>query len=471
MNLLQLSLSNLSLSPLSTAVNILLLSLGTGSIAILLIATHLLSAALIRDAADIDLVVGAKGSPLQLVLSGLYHADIPTGNIRLSEARTWMEHPMVESAIPLSLGDSHKGFRIVGTNEDYVDIYDGQLAEGKLPSNLLEIAIGSSVSKATGLSLGATFAGQHGLDGAGHAHDEDSYTVVGIFEASDTVLDRLLITTLESVWLVHGESRPNSETYDTTQTNRPRENEDVHADAEAEASEAMLDDHHENEHVKHQHQHEHEHEHEDEDEDEHEDELISEYDGDRERQTTAYAEAQAITVLLIKYATPIAAITLPRKINDESALQAASPAYEITRLLQVIGIGIGWLQAFAAILVASAVLSIFAALYASLKARRNDLAVLRCLGATRSELFMLLLFEGVILTTAGIVFGLIAAHGGIELAAIALGDAQNFPFTGFVWAPTEFVLVGGLLAAGVLSSLIPSWQAYSTDVPRTLALS
>ena len=467
MNLLQLSLSNLSLSPLSTAVNILLLSLGTGSIAILLIATHLLSAALIRDAADIDLVVGAKGSPLQLVLSGLYHADIPTGNIRLSEARTWMEHPMVESAIPLSLGDSHKGFRIVGTNEDYVDIYDGQLAEGKLPSNLLEIAIGSSVSKATGLSLGATFAGQHGLDGAGHAHDEDSYTVVGIFEASDTVLDRLLITTLESVWLVHGESRPNSETYDTTQTNRPRENEDVHADAEAEASEAMLDDHHENEHVKHQH----EHEHEDEDEDEHEDELISEYDGDRERQTTAYAEAQAITVLLIKYATPIAAITLPRKINDESALQAASPAYEITRLLQVIGIGIGWLQAFAAILVASAVLSIFAALYASLKARRNDLAVLRCLGATRSELFMLLLFEGVILTTAGIVFGLIAAHGGIELTAIALGDAQNFPFTGFVWAPTEFVLVGGLLAAGVLSSLIPSWQAFSTDVPRTLALS
>ena len=463
MNLLQLSLSNLSLSPLSTAVNILLLSLGTGSIAILLIATHLLSAALIRDAADIDLVVGAKGSPLQLVLSGLYHADIPTGNIRLSEARTWMEHPMVESAIPLSLGDSLKGFRIVGTNEDYVDIYDGQLAEGKLPSNLLEIAIGSSVSKATGLSLGATFAGQHGLDGAGHAHDEDSYTVVGIFEASDTVLDRLLITTLESVWLVHGESRPNSETYDSTQTNRPREHEDVHADAEAEASEAMLEDHHENEHVKHQHQHEHEHG--------HEDELISEYDGDRERQTTAYAEAQEITVLLVKYATPIAAITLPRKINDESALQAASPAYEITRLLQVIGIGIGWLQAFAAILVASAVLSIFAALYASLKARRNDLAVLRCLGATRSELFMLLLFEGVILTTAGIVFGLIAAHGGIELAAIALGDAQNFPFTGFVWAPTEFVLVGGLLAAGVLSSLIPSWQAYSTDVPRTLALS
>ncbi|MBT3899573.1 MAG: ABC transporter permease, partial [Gammaproteobacteria bacterium] len=323
MNLLQLSLANLLLSPLSTAVNILLLSLGTGSIAILLIATHLLSAALIRDAADIDLVVGAKGSPLQLVLSGLYHADIPTGNIRLSDAKTWTEHPMVESAIPLALGDSHQGFRIVGTNEDYVDIYDGQLAEGKLPSNPLEIAIGSSVSKATGFSLGATFAGQHGLDGAGHAHDEDSYTVVGIFEASDTVLDRLLITTLESVWLVHGESRPNSETYDTTQTNRPHDHEDVHAhaDADAEASEAMLDDHDEGGHVEHQHEDQHQHE----------DESSSEYDGDQEKQATVHAEAQEITVLLVKYATPIAAITLPRKINDESALQAASPAYEITR--------------------------------------------------------------------------------------------------------------------------------------------
>ena len=144
----------------------------------------------------------------------------------------------------------------------------------------LEIAIGSSVSKATGFSLGATFAGQHGLDGAGHAHDEDSYTVVGIFEASDTVLDRLLITTLESVWLVHGESRPNSETYDTTQTNRPHEHEDVHAhahahaDAEAEASEAMLDDHDEGGHAEHQHEDQHQHE----------DESSSEYDGDQEKQ-------------------------------------------------------------------------------------------------------------------------------------------------------------------------------------------
>ncbi|MFT5102346.1 MAG: putative ABC transport system permease protein, partial [Planctomycetaceae bacterium] len=83
MSLLRLSLANLAMSPLTTAVNILLLTLGTASIAILLIAAHQLTTTLTRDAADIDLVIGAKGSPLQLILSGVYHADVPPGNIPL----------------------------------------------------------------------------------------------------------------------------------------------------------------------------------------------------------------------------------------------------------------------------------------------------------------------------------------------------------------------------------------------------
>ena len=176
-----------------------------------------------------------------------------------------------------------------------------------------------------------------------------------------------------------------------------------------------------------------------------------------------------MTVVLVKYASPLAALSLPREINSESALQAASPAFEITRLLQIVGIGIGWLQAFAFILLASAALSIFAALYSSLKARRHDLAVLRCLGATRSELFLLLFFEGLVLTSAGILVGLIAAHGGLELAGQWLGDTQNIVLTGLVWAPTEYILVASLVGAGFLTSLLPAAQAFSTDVARTLA--
>ncbi|MFT7305362.1 MAG: hypothetical protein ACI9P7_000622 [Candidatus Azotimanducaceae bacterium] len=107
-------------------------------------------------------------------------------------------------------------------------------------------------------------------------------------------------------------------------------------------------------------------------------------------------------MVLLKYSSTLAALSLPREINEEAGLQAASPAFEITRLLQRFGIGLCWLKAFAALLVASAALSIFAALYASLKARRLDLAVLRCLGATRWELFLVLFVEGLVLTIAGI---------------------------------------------------------------------
>jgi putative ABC transport system permease protein len=150
-------------------------------------------------------------------------------------------------------------------------------------------------------------------------------------------------------------------------------------------------------------------------------------------------------------------------------LQSASPAFEITRLLQIVGVGIGWLQTFAGVLLASAALSIFAALYSSLKARRHDLAVLRCLGASRWELFYLIFTEGLVLTTAGIITGLMVAHGGLEIAGHWLADNQQIPLTGWVWAPTEFLLIAGLFLAGVLTAFIPAWQAFTTDVAKTLS--
>jgi putative ABC transport system permease protein len=218
-----------------------------------------------------------------------------------------------------------------------------------------------------------------------------------------------------------------------------------------------------------------------EDKDHHHDEAEHNFDDGLEHATNEYDEHEPhqednadhngkdITVLLVKYASPLAAISLPRDINAESALQAASPAFEITRLLQIVGIGIGWLQAFAGILLASAAVSIFAALYASLKARRHDLAVLRCLGASRSELFYLIFVEGVVLTTVGIFGGLIVAHGGLELVGNWLANSQQISLTGWVWAPTEFLLVVALLIAGFLTALIPAWQAFSTDVAKTLS--
>ncbi|MAM81282.1 MAG: hypothetical protein CMP89_11050 [Gammaproteobacteria bacterium] len=138
-------------------------------------------------------------------------------------------------------------------------------------------------------------------------------------------------------------------------------------------------------------------------------------------------------------------------------------------MLQIVGIGLNWLNAFAGVLILSAALSIFAALYASLRARRHDLAVMRCLGATRGELFYLLFIEGLTLTVLGIAIGLCFAHGGMELLGNWLGDGQGLTISGWAWAQEEFVLIAGLLVTGSLTALLPAWQAYQTDVSRTLS--
>ena len=163
------------------------------------------------------------------------------------------------------------------------------------------------------------------------------------------------------------------------------------------------------------------------------------------------------------------AVTLPRQINTTSNLLAAAPAMEVSRVLQLIGVGLDGLRAFAWLLIVSAALSIFAALYGSLRSRRGDIAMLRCLGATRWELFFALLLEGFLLTLMGVLLGFLAGHVLVEVLGTWLEQSRGVSFTGFVWLPTETALVLGLFVVGVAAAAIPAIQAYRTDVARTLA--
>src|SRR5688572_401923 len=108
-----------------------------------------------RDARGIDLVVGAKGSPMQLILAGIYHLDAPTGNIPLAAAQALARHRLVRKAMPLALGDSWKGFRIVGAGHEYVQHYGAQLQTGRLWEKSLEAVLGAEVAARTGLGVGA----------------------------------------------------------------------------------------------------------------------------------------------------------------------------------------------------------------------------------------------------------------------------------------------------------------------------
>ena len=203
MNLSTISFAYLRARPLATALNLLLLALGIATITLLLLATAQLEERMGRDARGIDMVAGAKGSPMQLVLSSVFHLDAPTGNIPLDDALALSRHAAVKKAIPLALGDSFQGHRIVGTNHDYPAHYAAQVAAGRLWSAPMEAVLGAEVAAGARLAVGATFAGAHGLAAGGDAHDEEPFKVVGVLAPTGSVLDRLVLTSVESVWEIH----------------------------------------------------------------------------------------------------------------------------------------------------------------------------------------------------------------------------------------------------------------------------
>lgn len=203
MNVLTLSWRYLWSRPLATVLNLLLLTLGLASMAFVLITQDQVDRAFERDLQGIDAVVGAKGSPMQLILSGVFHIDVPTGNIPLDAFRQLQQHPQVAQAIPLSLGDNLNGFRIVGTTSDYVALYAAAVSEGQIWTQAMQAVLGAQVARSTRLAVGNSFVGAHGLGHGGAVHGDAHYTVTGVLAPCGCVLDRLVLTATESVWKVH----------------------------------------------------------------------------------------------------------------------------------------------------------------------------------------------------------------------------------------------------------------------------
>lgn len=203
MNITRLSWQNLLSNPLNTILCLLLMTLGVGIISLVLLLNNEIEQQLQKNVKGIDMVVGAKGSPLQLILSSVYHIDNPNGNISLKEVEKLQKNPMVKSSIPLSFGDTYNGFRIVGTSYDYPKLYQAKLKEGRLWTKALEVVVGSAAAEINNLKIGDSFHGSHGLIEGGEVHDQFSYEVVGILEPSNSTIDKLILTNTESIWKVH----------------------------------------------------------------------------------------------------------------------------------------------------------------------------------------------------------------------------------------------------------------------------
>lgn len=412
MNLLKLSWSYLQKKKLNTFLNTLLLAFGVGIIIFLLLVLHQAEEKLRNNAQGIDYVIGAKGSPLQLILNAIYHMDSPTGNIPLAEANAIARNKrMVKRAIPLALGDSYKAYRIVGTTHEYVDFYKGKIAQGKLWQKNFEVTIGATVAKKLGLKVGSKFNSAHGLeDDEDLAHKEHAFVVTGILQRSNTVVDRLVLTNIESVWEVHGQH-----------------NDEKHAH-EADSN----------------HKEEEEH-------------------------PFVKKKEKEITAMLIQRRSNMAIVMIPAIANRSDKIQAVSPAREYLNLLENIGIGADVLQYFAYIIIGIAGLSIFIALYNALKEREYDLAIMRTLGATRFKLFIHIILEGALLASVGAALGFLLGHGAVELTGQMMSDSSQMSLTGWQWLPAELGVIVLVLGVALVAALIPAIQIYRIDISKTLS--
>ncbi|MFN4146828.1 MAG: ABC transporter permease [Runella sp.] len=408
MNLFKISWANLKEKKLNSFLSALLMTLGIGIISLLLLLNKQLDEQFRRNIKGIDMVVGAKGSPLQLILSSIYQIDSPTGNVSLAEAQRVMKNPLVKKAIPLSLGDNYFSFRIVGTNAQYPAHFEAKLKEGRLFEKTLEATIGSKVAKVTGLKIGDTFAGAHGFDNMDDVHGDKKYTVVGIFEPSNTVVDQLILTDLSSVWAIH-----------------------EHAEGDAPNTTSLLTD---------------------------------------EKDTpTSDDPSQEITSLLVKFRNPMGMVALPRFINENTKMQAASVAVEINRLFSLLGIGIDTLRAIALIIILIAGVSVFVSLYNSLKERKYEMALMLSMGATRTKLFVMLLLEGLWLALVGYVAGLVLSRLGLWLFSRAAESDYHYNFSDFGLLNEEIWLLVGAMLIGILAAALPSVGIYRINLSRTLA--
>lgn len=221
MNIFKLSIKNIFNKPLSSSISLALLVLGVGIISLLLQLNTLIKDQMDNNLRGIDMVVGAKGSPLQLILSSVYHIDSPTGNISLAEAETISNNRMVGSSIKILYGDNYKGFRIVGAEKKFIELYKGVIKEGKDWDNPYEVLVGSKVYEKLKINLGDELISSHGLRETGQSHDEGTFKVVGLLKPSNSVIDQLIITSPQSVWDIH-------ETHDHNEHENENEHEHEH---------------------------------------------------------------------------------------------------------------------------------------------------------------------------------------------------------------------------------------------------
>ena len=409
MNIFKLSFKNIFHKPVGTILSIVLLTLAVGIISILIHVNASIENQMNNNLKGIDMVVGAKGSPLQLILSSVYHVDSPTGNISLADANSITRNRMVKNSTKLSFGDNYKGFKIVGTEKNFLELYKCDVEDGRIWKKSLEAVVGNKVAEILELKIGDEFTSSHGLGDYGESHEDSVFKVVGILETSNSVADQLILTSLESVWDIHKEH-----------------------------------DHDHDEEHDHDHYEEHDHEHDE--------------------------DSKEITSILVKFDSPMNIISFPRYINEETNMQAAVPSYEISRLFKIFGIGFETLTYLAYLIMFVSGLSLFLNLLNSLKERKYEMALIRTIGGTKVQTSLMLFYESIILCIIGFVGGIILSRIGILVTSNLLEESLNYSISiPILLSNQEILLLIFSISIGILACVIPAVNVYNMNISKTLS--
>lgn len=420
--ILKIAFKNIITKPLNTFLSVLLLSASIGLISLMIQLKDIVESHFDHSIKDVNLVMGAKGSPLQLILSAVYQMDSPTGNISYETAQQWMKHPFIKKAVPLAYGDNYKGYKIVGSTQDYINLYNAQLKEGQLFEKEYDVVVGSQVAKTLNLKTGSQFEGVHGESAEGEVHHGKPYTVVGVLEPSYTVLDQLIVCSVASVWESHEEHDHEEETHNHS--------------------------HESHDHAEHDHDDEGYHHH-------HEEEVKQE---------------KEITAVLLQVKNKMAYISLPRFVSENTDMQIASPAIETNRLFSLLGVGVETIAGIAYGIMLIGGISIFIFLFHMIREKRYEFALLRTLGASRIQLFGMVLVQSVVIAIIGFFVGSVLSRLGLyylisseENVKLSVENIYQIRIV------EEGVLFISTLAIAILAALLPAIKAYRMSISKTLA--
>ena len=429
MSLWKIAFRNIQHRVLASGLTAFSMALGVGLVVTVLVIHGVIDKSFRRSAQGYDLIVGAKGSRLELVLNTVYHLGEPIGTIpydyylELEEGRF---SPEVELAVPVCMGGNYQGFRVVGTTPDMFDRleYRGgekyKFAEGRNFGfgDFFEGVIGATVARKTGLEVGDSFRPVHGFD-AEQGEEHDPFTVAGILAPTGTPNDRALFINIEGFFLIHD-----------------------HDEAE-----------HEDDHDEAQHEDDREH---------------AESGGHDAHQ---HEDNRRVTAVLV-CTNPdrvIGSIALPKLINREPDAQAVAPTKEITQLFEgIVGNVQLILLVLAVLVVVVAGVGMMVSIYNSMNDRRHDIAVMRALGARRRTVMFIILLESILLSLGGGALGLAMGHGLIGLLGPSIAEHTGVIVHMWQFQLNEIILIPGLIIMASVVGYMPAVVAYRTDVARSL---